>query len=195
MIERVTRAAGVAPGDLDGVAVATGPGGFTGIRVGLAAAHGIALAVKVPLLGVTAFEAVAARIATGSHGTGEVLLVALDSRRAELFVQLFADDPIVAIAPPAAVLPVNLADYVSAHVGNVAVAVAGDAADAANLALMDRPDARSIADSAPHAWGVLLAVRGSDELHGSTSTARPFYLRVPDVTMPKRRSPGVTNTA
>jgi len=49
MIERVMQEAGLAPAQLDAVAAAIGPGGFTGIRVGLAAAHGIALAVGARL--------------------------------------------------------------------------------------------------------------------------------------------------
>ena len=60
MVDRVARAAGVEPGELTLVAAATGPGGFTGIRAGLAAAHGIALAAGARLVGVTSFAAVAA---------------------------------------------------------------------------------------------------------------------------------------
>ena len=63
MIDRVARAAGVEPGALDLVAAATGPGGFTGIRAGLAAAQGIALASGARLVGVTSFAAVAAALA------------------------------------------------------------------------------------------------------------------------------------
>src|SRR5438552_2719346 len=51
MIERVMDKAGLVPSQLDMVAAAAGPGGFTGIRVGLAAAHGIALAVGARLIG------------------------------------------------------------------------------------------------------------------------------------------------
>ena len=67
MIERVMAEAGLAPPQLEFVAAAIGPGGFTGIRVGLAAAHGIALAAGARLIGVTSFAAVDARIA-GTSG-------------------------------------------------------------------------------------------------------------------------------
>ena len=92
MIERVMQEAGLAPAQLDAVAAAIGPGGFTGIRVGLAAAHGIALAVGGRLVGISSFAAVAARMADLGPGAYESLLVALDSRRADLYVQLVARD-------------------------------------------------------------------------------------------------------
>src|SRR5712692_3264128 len=96
MIERVMDQAGLSPSQLEAVAAAIGPGGFTGIRVGLAAAHGIALAVGARLIGVSSFAAVAARVAgpriggpggtlcqgSGGQASGcQTLMVALDSRR------------------------------------------------------------------------------------------------------------------
>ena len=85
MIDRVVAASGVSRAALDGIAVALGPGGFTGIRVGLGAAQGIALALKARLIGVTSFAAVAALLPAGLGAA----LVALDSRREDLYVQLF----------------------------------------------------------------------------------------------------------
>jgi len=70
MIDRVVAATGLAPERIDIVAAATGPGGFTGIRVGLAAAHGIALATGARLIGISSFEAVAAAV-----GDSRALLV------------------------------------------------------------------------------------------------------------------------
>src|SRR5262245_49458565 len=60
MVDRVVAASGLPRAALGGIAVAVGPGGFTGIRVGLGAAQGIALALKARLIGVTSFAAVAA---------------------------------------------------------------------------------------------------------------------------------------
>src|SRR5438552_18511098 len=103
MIDRVMTEAGVSPQRLDAIAAATGPGGFTGIRVGLAAAHGIALATGARLVGVTSFAAVAEALRRGAPlaaGSGPHLLVALDSRRDDLYVQLFAPDMRTPLAPP-----------------------------------------------------------------------------------------------
>jgi tRNA threonylcarbamoyladenosine biosynthesis protein TsaB len=91
MVLEVMAAAGTALDQVDLFAATTGPGGFTGVRVGLAALRGLALPTRRPMLGVTSFVALA-------HGTtaleraGRRLLVVIDSKRAELFVQAFGAD-------------------------------------------------------------------------------------------------------
>jgi tRNA threonylcarbamoyladenosine biosynthesis protein TsaB len=89
MISAVLEEAGVAATVLDLIAVTTGPGAFTGLRIGLAAARGLALASGVPVLGVTSFAAVATGVRSEDFA-GRPLVVALDSKRAELFLQVFA---------------------------------------------------------------------------------------------------------
>jgi tRNA threonylcarbamoyl adenosine modification protein YeaZ len=63
--------------DIDALAVTIGPGAFTGIRIGLAAAHGLALARKIPSIGLTTFEAVAYP-AVSELGPGETLIAAVE---------------------------------------------------------------------------------------------------------------------
>src|SRR2546423_4876482 len=58
--DELLRAAGLEPRDLDLLAVGVGPGSFTGVRIGLAAARGLALAVDVPVAGVSTLDALAA---------------------------------------------------------------------------------------------------------------------------------------
>jgi tRNA threonylcarbamoyl adenosine modification protein YeaZ len=79
-IDEVLRDAGVAPSDLDAVAVGVGPGAFTGLRVGLATAQALGLALHVPVLGVGTLDHLA--FATGRC---EPFAVATDARRRELF--------------------------------------------------------------------------------------------------------------
>src|SRR5204862_5654788 len=62
LIARVMREAGIAFANLDRIAVTTGPGSFTGLRVGLSAARGIALAADRPVVGLTTLSAYAAPI-------------------------------------------------------------------------------------------------------------------------------------
>ena len=100
MIDRVTEAAQLASGAIEVVAAAVGPGGFTGIRAGLAAAHGLALALGARLVGVSSFAAVAALI----PASGRSLLVALDSRRGPIFAQLFDADR-TSLGPPLSLEP------------------------------------------------------------------------------------------
>ncbi len=59
MIEEVLAEAGAGYGDLTRIAVCTGPGSFTGLRIGVAAARGLALGCGVPAIGITRFEALA----------------------------------------------------------------------------------------------------------------------------------------
>ncbi len=62
LIDGVLKNASVAKGDLAGIAVAVGPGSFTGLRIGMAVAKGLAVALRIPLIGVSTFEVVARRL-------------------------------------------------------------------------------------------------------------------------------------
>lgn len=90
LIESAFRTTGYNYQALDAIAVTVGPGSFTGIRIGLAAARGIALATKLPVIGVTALEA-AAWVAQqdASYKAGTPVLAALDARRNEVYAQVF----------------------------------------------------------------------------------------------------------
>jgi tRNA threonylcarbamoyladenosine biosynthesis protein TsaB len=156
------------------IAATVGPGSFTGIRVGLAAARGLALASGRPAVGITAFAAVAAAV----EPAGAAVVVAIDSRRAELFVQIFAGG--IAAGPPTAVAPADLAALVPAGrlvlAGDGAVraaaalTAAGRDALVSGVAVLDARDVARVALNHPGVGGAL----------------RPLYLRAPDVTLPPR---------
>jgi tRNA threonylcarbamoyladenosine biosynthesis protein TsaB len=82
-------ALGASPADLAAVAVSRGPGSFTGLRTGVAAAKGLAFSRGIPLFGVSTLEALAAGAADGS---GPVCAV-LGARRGECYRALFAAGP------------------------------------------------------------------------------------------------------
>lgn len=82
MIDQVLSGQNKSPKDLTHIAVAVGPGSFTGVRIGLATARGLGLALKIPVLGVNNFQ-IFVRLATGS---GKIVL---DSKREDYFVQDF----------------------------------------------------------------------------------------------------------
>jgi tRNA threonylcarbamoyl adenosine modification protein YeaZ len=96
-VDALLAAAGVVPGDLTGIVVGTGPGSFTGTRIGLAVARGLALSLDVPVAGVSTLAALAA----GTEGAFPVV----DARRGEVFVPgPLAVRPDDLVIPPGSVL-------------------------------------------------------------------------------------------
>lgn len=79
-------AGGLGFGDLERIAVGTGPGGFTGLRIGVASARALAQGLGVPLVGVSSLRALAA-----GAPAGEPVLAVLDARRGETFVAAYED--------------------------------------------------------------------------------------------------------
>ncbi len=128
MVERVVRAAGGDFSSFDRLAVTIGPGHFTGLRVGLAAARGLALACARPLVGITTTEAVAAGVAPDER-SGAELVVALDSKRADIYLQRF-DADLVSLGGPQAETPTDFAARMAPRYGVRAPTLAGDAAPA-----------------------------------------------------------------
>lgn len=187
MVDRVMAEAALSPRELDIVAAAIGPGGFTGIRVGLAAARGIALATGARLIGVTGFAAVAHALRRKNRVrslNGTLLLVALDSRRDDLYVQVFVLDTIAPLTQPQTVLPDRLADWVGALAGSPPLLIAGDAMGEAAAALEERVGFDVVPDSAPDAVGVAAAALEAAR-SAPGEPVRPLYIRPPDVTLPK----------
>lgn len=164
------------------IAVTTGPGSFTGIRVGLAAARALALASSLPILGITAFDTLAAAV-TPAERADRALLVAIDSRRGDLFVQVFPSDD-SPLAVPAAVTPEGMAAV--APRGPLLLAGDGGERAAAILASAGRPvvlaEARLV-DAADVAAVALARWRPGER----PPPPLPLYLRPPDVTLPVRR--------
>jgi tRNA threonylcarbamoyladenosine biosynthesis protein TsaB len=183
LVNRAMREAGQMAASLNLVVATVGPGSFTGIRIGLAAARGIALAIGARLLGVTSFDAVAVRAARNDWPETRPLVVALESRREDLYVQFF-DPHGDALREPAAIMPFLLREAVAATIGANPLLIAGDAAQRAAAALEQRPDTAVLEDSAPGAVGALRAGLHLLRL-GKADAPRPLYLRPPDVTLPE----------
>ena len=184
LVDKAMREAGQVPAALDLVVATVGPGSFTGIRAGIAAARGIALATGARLIGVTSFDAVAVRAARSDCWETRFLLIALESRREDLYVQFF-DRHGGAIREPAAIMPFLFREAVAATIGANPLLVAGDAAQRAAAALAQRRDTAVLEDSAPGAVGTLRAGLRRLRLGKAADAPRPLYLRPPDVTLPE----------
>jgi len=183
MVDAVMRKSGLSRSALDIVGATVGPGSFTGIRVGLAAVRGIALATGARSVGVTGFEAVAAGLAPrADERESGFLLVALESRREDLYVQLldYAHRP---LGGPTAASPAALAKALSDLIGEAPLLVAGDAAQRAADMLLPRSDMIIVEESAPDAASVLRAVLRRARESENLPKPLPLYLRPPDVTV------------
>jgi len=99
LLDELLDEAGIAYKDIDQIGVTRGPGSFTGIRVGLATARGLALGLDVSVVGVSVLNAIAYQYKFGLTGIQSPLMVALDARRGEVFMQTFAIDGVASSAP------------------------------------------------------------------------------------------------
>jgi tRNA threonylcarbamoyladenosine biosynthesis protein TsaB len=184
LVDKAMREARQVPAALDLVVATVGPGSFTGIRAGLAAARGIALATDARLLGITSFDAVAFGAVRNDCCETQFLVVALESRCEELYVQFF-DPHGDALGEPAAIMPFLIREAVAATIGANPLLIAGDAAQRAAAALDRRRDTAVLGDSAPGAAGSLRAGLRLLRLGKEACAPRPLYLRPPDVTLPE----------
>ncbi|MEQ8334804.1 tRNA (adenosine(37)-N6)-threonylcarbamoyltransferase complex dimerization subunit type 1 TsaB [Nisaea sp.] len=184
MAEAGLAAAGLNFQDLDAIAVTRGPGSFTGLRIGMAFAKGLGQALGIPVLGVTGFDAVARAALAIDGAAGHGVAVVLESRRADLFLQIFTADGVP--DGPATALPAgDIAVLLRQAAMPAPLLLAGDAADTVMAVFADADTAivRSPV-SAPDAREVALI--GLEMGAGpDLPPPQPLYLRAPDVTAPR----------
>jgi tRNA threonylcarbamoyladenosine biosynthesis protein TsaB len=183
MLERVQAQAGLTLGALDRVAVTIGPGYFTGLRVGLATARGLALAMGKPLLGITTLAAVAAGVPAAERGEG-IVIVALDSKRVEPYVQAFDRTGRILTSPAA-----MLAGAFAAICPPATRAVLAGNASAQFIDVLSARGVtiiQSTADPLPDAAHVA-AIAATIDL--PTRPAAPLYLHPIETTQPVRARP------
>ena len=172
LIGRVMNQAAIAFTALDRIAVTTGPGSFTGLRVGLSAARGIALAADRPVVGVTTLTAYAAPVV--STNSTPPVIAAIDARHDQVYFQVVSGDGGALLSPRVAPIAEALAAsrFGAPHlVGNAARLLADRwPADAAPPFQVDSQPAPDIT------WVAWLGAAVNPE----TALARPYYLRAPD---------------
>jgi tRNA threonylcarbamoyladenosine biosynthesis protein TsaB len=185
LIARVMKEAGLPFAALDRVAVTAGPGSFTGLRVGLSAARGFALATGKAVVGLTTLSAYAAPVVSesGEHP----VITAIDARHDHVYFQAVNGDGSGLITPQVAPIAEVLAAWRFGPprlVGNAAQILADRwPADAPPPVKVDAQGAPDIA------WVAWLGAA----VNPNAAPARPFYLRAPDAKpaadVPKKASP------
>jgi len=172
LIARVMKEAGLPFTALDRIAVTTGPGSFTGLRVGLSAARGIALAAGKPAVGLTTLSAYAAPLVSenGEHP----VISAIDARHDHVYFQVVSTDGDALVDPRVAPIEeaLDASRFDAPHlVGNAAKILA------------DRWPAHALPPSSVDAQGApdiaWVAWMGA-AVDPDTAPPRPYYLRPPD---------------
>lgn len=90
VVDAALAKAGIALAAVERIVVTVGPGSFTGIRIGVAAARGFALSLDIPAIGITTLEVMAA--AAREQNPGQSVLAAIDAKREEIYLQPFDAD-------------------------------------------------------------------------------------------------------
>lgn len=182
MVREVMAEAGLAFRDLDAVAVTVGPGSFTGVRVGIAAARGLALATKLPTLGATSLAPLARLAAKQRHSDGLAdtsiagITVVQDARRGNVFVQTFDANGQTPLTDAALVAVDELPTFALPETAHILTGSASDmlrdAKPGTSFSLVSAETANGV-DSA-----TALALTEVDLLE--MSPIKPLYLRPPD---------------
>ncbi|ODR95683.1 hypothetical protein AUC70_01995 [Methyloceanibacter stevinii] len=174
MVEAVLAEAALEPADLDTIAATQGPGSFTGVRIAIAAARGLALTCRATLFGTDSLTVMARRALREGLAPNAPFAVAVDARRGMLYFGLFAPDG-SRLDGPALLTPEDAA--ASLPVG-VALAVGSGAALLAEAAAARNQElAPALPGLQPGAMALAELAAESDE---RTPVLRPLYLRPPD---------------
>ena len=172
MIERLREATALDFATLDRIAVTVGPGSFTGLRAGIAAARGIGLATGKPVIGITTLSAFAAPLIAADATTPVVAVI--DARHGHVYLQAFDGDGTTRLKP--GFLPIRdavpmLAPLGPRLVGNAAAMLAAAwPAEGPAPAAVDQQTAPAIE------WVARLGAAADIE----SAPPKPLYLRPPD---------------
>ena len=179
--------AGVARERLDLLAVAAGPGGFTGLRIGLAAMQGLAMTLNKPVAGVSTLDALAAQVAAGHVA---IIVPWMDAQRGDVFAALVSGASKETLQPPVAEHPAAVLERWRSHLADRTVLFIGDAVSR---------DADLIARAGDGKWTITMpdalapqVARIGRELarHGRAGAPHaltPIYVRRPDAEIERDR--------
>jgi tRNA threonylcarbamoyladenosine biosynthesis protein TsaB len=182
-------ATGIGLRDVDRIVVGVGPGGFTGLRIGLATAHALGQALGRPVVGAVSLEALAVGIAERADA-GDVVVPAHDARRRELFAAAYrvtANGGLIEVIAPVAISGDALADRLGSWArAGTRVLAAGTGAHLARDALTAA--GVEIAPKGSWAHRLRAAALVSRVDAGAGRAPEPLYARLPDAEVNLRRA-------
>ncbi|NNF79619.1 MAG: tRNA (adenosine(37)-N6)-threonylcarbamoyltransferase complex dimerization subunit type 1 TsaB [Rhizobiales bacterium] len=173
LIDETVKEAGLAPADIRQIAVTVGPGTFTGVRIGVAAARGLAVASDLPVVGLTSLHALAL-CAIAADGPAVPVVSVIDARRGELYLASYAPSGEMLSEPQA--VAVDEAHSILPE-GEILVTGSG-------VKLLTGGTGSRAISSAPElpvasVWGAAGARMGAE-----AAPPLPLYLRAPDAKPP-----------
>ncbi len=185
-IDAVLAEAGAGRLDITAVAAGTGPGPYTGLRVGLVTARVLGSALGVPVYGVCTLDVIAAGVAITGTAAGQEFIVATDARRREVYWARY-DAAGHRLDGPAVGFPADVAETVTeAAAGRAAGSPGSPGVLTAGAGALLYPDVlgQPIEPSYPAA-GTLAGIAAQQLAAGEPgSGAEPIYLRRPDARVP-----------
>lgn len=178
IINEVLGAAGMTAADLDAIAVGTGPGSFTGLRIGMATAKGLAFACGVPMWTASSLAALA-EDTRAMAPAAKVIVALMDARRGEVFAGIYrsTDGGLTAVGDERTMAPGDLAQTIAEPPSEVAVVGEG---------AKRYPEAASAAGFSPRgarlgaSGAAIIRVACAGERTDSVMTATPTYIRPAD---------------
>jgi tRNA threonylcarbamoyladenosine biosynthesis protein TsaB len=177
MIEGVMSEARMSFSELDRIAIANGPGTFTGARIAVSAARALSLATGAAIVSVTSLELMAMNPAASLRGA-RTIAIATDARRGEVYFQQFDARSLAPIAPPRAHSITNAV----AALRDGATVVAGSGAEA--IVSVAQAAGRSVTAILPHLMPEAIDMLFVAAERPSVANVAPLYLRPPDAKPP-----------
>jgi tRNA threonylcarbamoyladenosine biosynthesis protein TsaB len=191
-IAHVLDIAGVDRRELDLLVVANGPGAFTGLRIGLAAIQGVAMVLNLPVVAVSALDALAlaAVRSADAPASGERVAAWMDAQRGEVFAAYYVsgeEKPPIPIAPPTVGTPATLLAELSAE----ATVFTGDGAHRYASQILQFSGARHRVIADPASLAPFIALIGQDRAAGGDAgpphALQPLYVRRSDAELERQR--------
>lgn len=189
LIEHVVKTASLTLQDIDGIAVAKGPGSYTGLRIGVSTAKGLCFTLEKPLIAINTLEAMAYQLSIINYQSSTLICPMLDARRMEVYCAVYKADTLEIVESTQAKIidETSFADLLENH----QIIFFGDGAEKCRTTLGGNPNAIFLNHTVfPSAKSIgALATRAFEQQQfENVADFEPFYLKEFVGTTPKKNS-------